>query len=70
MVHDSFDEFEVWSLNKSKEGKKKCFHWKIHVGEQSCALGQPSKMEPHEHTQRERPLVGLVTLSIFASCVN
>lgn len=53
MVHDSFDEFEVWSLNKSKEGKKKCFHWKIHVGEQSCALGQPSKMEPHEHTQRE-----------------
>lgn len=52
MARDSFDEFEVWNLNKLKEGKKKCFHWKISVEEQSCALGQPPRMETHEHTEK------------------
>lgn len=53
MVRDSFDEFEVWSLNKSMAGKKKCFHWIIYVEEQSSALGQPPRMEPHEHAEQE-----------------
>lgn len=52
MVRDSFDEFEVWSLNKSREGKKKCFHWKMHVEERSCALGRPPRMETHEQTEK------------------
>lgn len=52
MVRDSFDEFEVWVwINLWKE--KKCFHWKIYVEEQSSALGQPPRLEPHEHTERE-----------------
>lgn len=34
-----------------EEKKKKCFHWKIYGEEQSSALGQPPRMEPHEHTE-------------------
>lgn len=57
MVRDSFDELEVWSLNKSTEGKKTASTGKYML--KSRSLPWVSLQEwSHMSTQKERPLSG------------
>lgn len=71
MIHDTCDEFEVWNLNKSTERQKTPhFHWKLYAEEQSCALGQPPRMEPHGHAEREATPWGLSDFLVFPLVFN